>query len=105
LRTAQYLAGRERATLEELQQRFTIAHPTPGQRIALSLRELGWRPVTGRAHPGRTGCYWIPPELPQSPQRALLERIRPLVTGGERGRGRPCVPIYPAEPGPVLATE
>jgi hypothetical protein len=93
---AAYVAGRERATLEELQQRFPIAHPAPAQRLGLSLRELGWRPVTGRAHPGRTGCYWTPPVRPQSAQRALWERVRPLVTGGERGRRRACVPIYPA---------
>jgi hypothetical protein len=93
---ATYLAGRERATLEELQQRFPIAHPAPAQRFALSLRELGWRPVTGRARSGRTGCYWIPPE---SPQHVLWRRILPalVLSAGARGRRRPCVPIYPAE--------
>jgi hypothetical protein len=101
---AEYLASRVRVTVRELLERFPIAHPAPEPRLALSLRELGWRPVTGRARPGRTGCYWTPPVLPQSPQRALWERIGPLVTGGERGRRRPCVPIYPAESGPELAT-
>jgi hypothetical protein len=99
---AEYLAGRERATLKELLQRFPIVHPAPGQRMALSLRELGWRPVTGRARSGRTGCYWTPPVRPQSPQRALWERIRPLVTGGERGRRRPCMPVDGPDIGPEL---
>jgi hypothetical protein len=80
-----HLRGKARVTLEELQQRFPIAHPAPGQRIALSLRELGWRPASGR-----TGRYWTPPE---SAKRALWERIRPYLPTGPRGRRRPCVPV------------
>jgi hypothetical protein len=90
---ALHLVGKARVTLPELERALCVQ---PAPVIAAALRKLGWRPVTGRAHPGRTGCYWTPPELPQSPQRALWERIRPLVTGGERGRRRACVPIYPA---------
>jgi hypothetical protein len=95
------LVGKAYVTLAEL-NRIYPAHFAP--KLAAALRKLGWRSVTGRARPGRTGCYWIPPELPQSPQRALWERIRAQLTGGERGRRRPCVPVDGPDIGPELPT-
>jgi hypothetical protein len=75
-------AGKARIRVPEPQQRIYPAHFAP--ELAAALLKLGWRPVTGRSRPGRTGCHWISPELPKSPQRALWERRR-CVHGGVTG--------------------
>jgi hypothetical protein len=94
---AEYLRGRNRTTVGELLERFPVAHPAPVRRMAQSLREVGWRPVTGQAHRGRARGYWTPIR-----PSALWRRIWPLIKHltGKRGRRRPCVPVdVPAAPG------